>query len=1071
VQKLSLFALVFSACLPQLTVADDVRISCESAADCPANWRCNQRLLLCLSPTAADPAEPPGPRCGDGIVNEGEACDCGDQTEAVPTTCSGPNSDTAPNRCRTTCVLPGCGDGSVDAAEECDDGNRNAADGCSSTCTRERCGNLTIDPDEACDDGNFVDGDGCSADCRSAETCGNGIRDYLTELCDCGNTGALKPASCPALNGEAGSPCTSQCQTLVCGDGVKTAGEVCDLGLAQNGVAGLPAGYCSRDCQSNGTCGNGYRDSELGEQCDDNNFVSHDGCSSNCTQELGQWELVPSIPSPSPRSGAAQAYDPQREITVLFGGDTTLNADVTWEFNGTRWSQAQPARNPGARRHATMVYDRARTRMVLFGGFGGGAYLNDTWVYNGFEWKQLVTPVRPSAREKHMMVYDVVRDRIVLFGGLTANGLVGDTWELIDSTWSEITPGPLPNPSPRAWGGMAYHEGLGTTMLYGGMTTVPLTASNETWTYNGSDWQLLGTNSVGSIAKQVLVFVNDLSPLGGSLIMHGGQGSETKTYRYDGTTWVTGPTGPTAHSASASWDSSRGKLNEFGGNVDISTISGATKQYDPLTAAWTTLTLAASAPPTRYRSAATYDSARRRVVMFGGNNGGSNNDTWEHDGRNWIAVPTPTTPVGRNLHALSFMPSSARTVMFGGYDGASYRAETCLYDGGDWSCALIAGPSGASGPLGRAIHTMTYDERSASILMFGGEIAPTRLDETWTFDGTHWIEQHPAAKPPARTFAAMAYHEARAQLLMFGGGNASGTISGYDDLWEWTGTNWIARGTSPAALGGRNDVSMGYLPRMQRLVLFGGRVDFGTVTLNDTWELAASGSFTPTRLLGFPPPARMNPATFIDTDTSHVGIIGGYYDTDGNSTLETSNDLWRFSYTSATPDEVCTDGIDNDGDALVDCADPDCTRRNICKPNVCADGSTEQTFAPGLYGCGGSVIFANRRTLCSAIARVCTATEWAALSGTVLPTNNYWTNDALRYKPGACAAGVITGLTTCPSTSFTDPMRVCGAATDAFGNTCGTMGCGLGTPTPNESLGGCVGSIASVTAGTLCCTR
>jgi hypothetical protein len=31
-------------------------------------------------------------------------------------------------------------------------------------------------------------------------------------------------------------------------------------------------------------------------------------------------------------------------------------------------------------------------------------------------------------------------------------------------------------------------------------------------------------------------------------------------------------------------------------------------------------------------------------------------------------------------------------------------------------------------------------------------------------------------------------------------------------------------------------------------------------------------------------------------------------------------------------DAACTDGVDNDGDGLVDCADPDCRARSICAP-------------------------------------------------------------------------------------------------------------------------------------------
>lgn len=56
--------------------------------------------------------------CGDGVVDNGEACDDGNTDD-----CDG---------CRGDCkaVETGCGDGSVCGAEECDDGNAEAGDGC-----------------------------------------------------------------------------------------------------------------------------------------------------------------------------------------------------------------------------------------------------------------------------------------------------------------------------------------------------------------------------------------------------------------------------------------------------------------------------------------------------------------------------------------------------------------------------------------------------------------------------------------------------------------------------------------------------------------------------------------------------------------------------------------------------------------------------------------------------------------------------------------------------------------------------------------------------------------------------
>ncbi|MCX4239705.1 hypothetical protein [Paraliomyxa miuraensis] len=64
-----------------------------------------------------------GPSCGNGVVDEGEACDLGFG--------NGPEGP-----CRSDCQAPRCGDGVPDEGERCDDGNDDEADACRSDCRR-----------------------------------------------------------------------------------------------------------------------------------------------------------------------------------------------------------------------------------------------------------------------------------------------------------------------------------------------------------------------------------------------------------------------------------------------------------------------------------------------------------------------------------------------------------------------------------------------------------------------------------------------------------------------------------------------------------------------------------------------------------------------------------------------------------------------------------------------------------------------------------------------------------------------------------------------------------------------
>ncbi len=92
--------------------------------------------------------------CGNGRLDEGEACDDGNNF----------NGDGCDHDCGIEAT---CGNSVIEATEQCDDGNRVAGDGCDAGCRPEaaRCGNGRIEGGEMCDDGNLSNDDGCSAQC------------------------------------------------------------------------------------------------------------------------------------------------------------------------------------------------------------------------------------------------------------------------------------------------------------------------------------------------------------------------------------------------------------------------------------------------------------------------------------------------------------------------------------------------------------------------------------------------------------------------------------------------------------------------------------------------------------------------------------------------------------------------------------------------------------------------------------------------------------------------------------------------------------------------------------------
>jgi hypothetical protein len=84
--------------------------------------------------------------------------------------------------------------------------------------------------------------------------------------------------------------------------------------------------------------------------------------------------------------------------------------------------------------------------------------------------------------------------------------------------------------------------------------------------------------------------------------------------------------------------------------------------------------------------------------------------------------------------------------------------------------------------------SMAYDATRAEVVMFGG-FDGSMYNDTWTWDGTTWTEEHPGTKPAGRAYQGMTYDATRGNVVLFGGWDLNNS-NVFGDTWTWNGTTW-----------------------------------------------------------------------------------------------------------------------------------------------------------------------------------------------------------------------------------------------------------------------------------------
>ena len=322
------------------------------------------------------------------------------------------------------------------------------------------------------------------------------------------------------------------------------------------------------------------------------------------------------------------------------------------------------------------------------------------------------------------------------------------------------------------------------------------------------------------------------------------------------------------------FDPTTGDVVLFGGNCSCAPLLDDTWTWNGST--WTDVQ-PSNSPPGLQNAPFVYDKALGMAVLFD-----AGGDAWLWSGSNWTEETT-NVPLNLSSGASAAYDDTAGDVV------AVTGGQTWTWNSGGWTQQHPT-----SSPSAREFASMAFDESTGTVLLYGGRIpgAPTADQypgDTWTWNESNWVEDHPASSPPARSNASMSFDLATNSMVLFGGETLYNITMG--DTWAWDGSSWTNQNPTTAP-GGRNSAGMAYDAVNGNLLLFSGAYAIG-----DTWVFSVTswkGSNPTTQ-----PPPRAESAMAYDSANSTVVMYGGIAD---NATYLGDTWLWNgTNWENATP--------------------------------------------------------------------------------------------------------------------------------------------------------------------------
>lgn len=279
------------------------------------------------------------------------------------------------------------------------------------------------------------------------------------------------------------------------------------------------------------------------------------------------------------------------------------------------------------------------------------------------------------------------------------------------------------------------------------------------------------------------------------------------------------------------------------------------------------------------------------------------------------ATMRPEAPVPQSYPLMAYDPIKDRVWLVGGFT-PDFTLLTDLWTFNTRSRKWTPAHN-ALGPT--SWDAIALDVQSRKIIMYQGyNAAFDAVDvETWAYDidtGV-WENRRPAVQPPTRWGSMMVYDPKADRVLLYGGANfAEGVACGFcaettvrGDLWayDYESNTWTERHPTVAPPP-HHFPAMVYVPKIDRVILFGGYQQGFSTLFNDTWAYDYNRNRWTNLNPANAPAPRVYHYLALEPATNRIVMFGGVLDESNwpNSPETPNNETWIYSIARNTWSQV-----------------------------------------------------------------------------------------------------------------------------------------------------------------------